>query len=97
MGTTGSQTFSIFLYADELIEWTTGDRDGGFNGLGGDPADIGFVDDLGSGFFIPISNTDDVISADDTSNVGAPGIWIFQIDGSNIVAPGLLRLLSFTN
>lgn len=35
-------SFVIFLYADGLIQWTTGDASGGMNGLGGTEAQVGF-------------------------------------------------------
>ena len=34
-------SFAIFLYADGLIQWTTGDDSGGLGGLGGNHASIG--------------------------------------------------------
>ena len=34
LATDGMETYAIFLYADGEIQWTTGDADGGTNGLG---------------------------------------------------------------
>jgi hypothetical protein len=91
LATDGNSSFALLLYADGLIEWTTGDNDGGIGGLGGDPADVGFInDDRTNKFLIPASNTSEIINVDVLSNVGIPGQWIFQIDGENIsfVDPG---------
>lgn len=85
LATDGNSSFALLLYADGLIEWTTGDNDGGIGGLGGDPADVGFInDDRTNKFLIPASNTSEIINVDVLSNVGIPGQWIFQIDGENI-------------
>ena len=43
LGVSGSEVFSIYLYADDLIQWTTSDIDGGINGVGGKSARIGFI------------------------------------------------------
>ena len=87
--TDGNSSFALLLYADGLIEWTTGDADGGVEGLGGDPADVGFVnDDRSNEFFIPASNTSEIINVNAMSNVGVAGLWIFQIDGENISFAG---------
>jgi len=82
-------TFVGLLYADDMIEWTTGDDDGGVGGLGGDPADVGFVDDNLLAFFLPGSNTSDLLTLDSRSNVGMPGLWAFRVDGENITVPDL--------
>ena len=77
-----------------MIQWTTGDRDGGVNGTGGDPADVGFIGDNGSNpFFLPASNTSDLVDLDTTSNVGIPGQWVFQVDEITISSPSMFRLL----
>jgi len=74
------QSFVIFLYADGKIQWTTGDADGGTNGLGGQYAQVGFNKGDGRSYsVIPESRTADVINIDKTSNVGKPGVWIFPI------------------
>jgi len=85
LATNGTQTYAIFLYADGLIQWTTGDNQGGVNGLGGNPAQVGFNNGDGTNFaVIPPSGTADVLNLDSTSNVNMPGVWIFQIDGDTI-------------
>ena len=89
LATDGLLSFVIFLYADGKIQWTTGDASGGTNGFGGTPAQVGF--DAGDGiryFAVPSSQTDEIINIADTSNVGIPGMWIFRIDGQEVVAGG---------
>ena len=82
-------SFVIFLYADGEIQWTTGDASAGIDGLGGIPAQVGF--DAGDGIryaTIPGSQTDAIINITQTSNVGIPGVWIFRIDGQEVVVAG---------
>ena len=79
------ETYAIFLYADGEIEWTTGDVDGGADGLGGNTAQIGFNRGDGTDFgVIPISGTIDVGNVSSTSNVGEDGVYIFKISDSTI-------------
>ena len=73
-------SFVSFLYADGEIQWTTGDASGGSGGLGGTPASAGFNAGDGIHFTIPGSLSDDIINITDTSNVGIPGVWMFQIN-----------------
>ena len=76
----GNESFAIFLYADGRMHWTTGDRSGGYNGLGGTEALAGI--NAGDGFnsyTIPRSLTSSIIYIDGTSNVGIPGVWMFRI------------------
>lgn len=73
------------MYADGEIQWTTGDADGGVNGLGGNPAQVGFNRGDGTDFgVIPISGTADVINIASTSNVGVDGMYIFRISDDPI-------------
>ena len=70
----------IFLYADNGIQWTTGDASGGTNGLGGTPAQVGFDAGDGERFFsVPDSQTPGIIDIPTTSNVGVPGMWVFEV------------------
>ena len=81
----GPFTFVMFLYADGLIQWTTGDASDGINGFGGTPAQGGFNAGDGVRFFsIPGSQTADIINIATTSNIGIPGMWIFRVDLSMI-------------
>ena len=75
----------IFLYADDGIEWTTGDASGGVNGLGGTPAQVGF--DAGNQMdflLIEGSFTNDIINIDKKSNVGQPGLFVFQVNMAEV-------------
>ena len=70
----------MFLYACGRIQWTTGDRSQGVNGLGGNEALAGI--NAGNGvnqFTLPGSQTPDIINITHTSNVDNPGIWMFQV------------------
>ena len=95
LATDGLLSFVIFLYADGEIQWTTGDASDGFDGLGGIPAQVGF--DAGDGIrhaTIPGSRTDAIINITQTSNVGIPGVWIFRIDGQEVVLAGCQTVTS---
>lgn len=88
IGTDGSQSFVALLYADDMIQWMTGDADGGVNGLGGDRADVGLVsEDPINSFFLPASNTSAVLMLDSMSNVGDGGLWIFRVDQDMVIQP----------
>jgi hypothetical protein len=81
----GTYSFVSFLYADGLIQWTTGDASGGTNGLGGTPAQGGFNAGDGARFFsIPGSQTSAILNVYNTSNVGIPGVWTFRVDQNDI-------------
>ena len=77
------ESFVIFLYADGEIQWTTGDDSNGTDGLGGTEALAGI--NAGDGvnhITIPGSLTPSIINITQTSNIGIPGIWIFQVGKS---------------
>ena len=81
----GTYSFVSFLYADGLIQWTTGDASGGTNGLGGIPAQGGFNAGDGDRFYsIPGSQMAAILNVYNTSNVGIPGLWMFRVDQSTI-------------
>uniref|UniRef100_A0AC34R573 NIDO domain-containing protein n=1 Tax=Panagrolaimus sp. JU765 TaxID=591449 RepID=A0AC34R573_9BILA len=87
LGTNGVESFAIFYYNE--IQWTTGDASQGTNGLSGIPAQVGF--DSGDGQnrnMLDVSCTDYVITLANMTNVGSPGVLIFQIDSTNIKAAG---------
>ena len=80
LAVSGDETYVIYLYADGLIQWTTGDDGGGVGGLGGNPALVGY--NAGDGiisFTVPGSQTDDIIRIASTSNVDVPGVWVFRV------------------
>ena len=58
------------------------------NGLGGNPAIVGY--NAGDGvisYSVPGSQTDDIIKIDSTSNVGIEGKWVFRLDQDDVVLP----------
>ena len=98
MATDGLKSFVIFLYADGLIQWTTGDASGGSGGFGGTAALVGV--DAGDGVTsatVPESLIGDIVNIDTTSNIGVPGVWVFSVEGGNIaplncsIEPGKLN------
>ena len=77
----GQRSYVIFLYADDLIEWTTSVDSGGIDGLGGIAAQAGY--NAGDGVLsatVPGSRTPEIINITLTSNVGRPGVWTFRVD-----------------
>ena len=81
------------MYADNEIEWTTGDADGGINGLGGIPAQVGFNKGIGTGFTtINNSRSNYIVKVASASNTGIPGNLVFKISDENIS----IRNLNFT-
>ena len=83
LATSGVESFVIFLYADGRIQWTTGDRSGGDDGLGGTEALAGINAGDGRNFVtIPGSRTSRIINIPQTSNVDISGIWMFKVDQS---------------
>ena len=88
LATDGKRTFAIYVYANDKMQWTTGDRDGGKNGLGGDEARVGIIKDDGSTFYIRGSNTPDVMKVHEASNTGLRGLWYFRVDTDMVVTPG---------
>jgi len=79
LATDGVRSFIIFLYADGLIQWTTGDASGGTNGLGGNEATAGYDAGDGENYFnIPGSGNPEILNIARTSNVGKPGMWMFS-------------------
>jgi hypothetical protein len=78
----------MFLYADGLIQWTTGDASGGTDGLGGTEALAGF--NAGDGVHsatVPNSLTPGIINISQTSNVERDGLWIFRVDLGSASGP----------
>lgn len=75
----------MLLYPEGEIRWTTGDGDGGVNGLGGSPAEIGLDSDvLSTSVRVPGSGTDAIATVEERSNFGVPGAFFFRVDGGII-------------
>ena len=69
------------------MQWTTSDSAFGDDGLAGIEALAGFNIGDGENYItIPGSRTSSIIDIDKTSNIGTPGVWMFQVDlGINVV------------
>ncbi len=78
-------SFAIFLYADGLIQWTTGDASGGSEGLGGTPAQVGFnAGDRVNFASHEYSQTEDILSIASSSipeGVSEEGVLVYRVDG----------------
>ena len=73
------------------MEWTTGDNDGGINGIGGKPAIVGFDSGGKEGsYFFGGSGTSSVIAVDMIGNFNIRGLWIFRTDGEKVKSPSML-------
>ena len=88
MATNGSQSYAIFHYLDDGIQWSSADNTGGVNGLGPFGAQVGFNGGDGIHFFSrPEIQSDSILELDDNSNVCVRGKYVFRIDGE-VVQPG---------
>ena len=68
------------MYADGRMQWTTGDNSGGYNGLSGTEALAGInAGDRINHVTVSGSRTSSIINIARTSNVGIPGVWMFQV------------------
>lgn len=75
----------LFLYDD--IQWTTADRSGGENGLGGTPATVGLNSGDGVHYLIVQgSGSSEIVNVEHATNVGMDGLFIFRTD-TDTVAP----------
>ena len=71
--------FSIYLYADDLMQWTTSDADGGINGIGENSAQVGYIWTQFSEFYkylLPGSQTCSIIEVSSRSNVNISGMFV---------------------
>lgn len=96
-----SSSFVIYLYAD--LQWAFADPRstgvGSASGSGSGSGDnislplgfgiVGFVGPGSNGFLLPGSGSNDILELNSTSNVGRPGLWIFQVDGEEVVFGGM--------
>ena len=102
LATNGTRSYVILLYAD--LQWASADTCSGSGSesgndegciLGANPAEAGFSARDGMRYFtLNGSGTDAVLSLNSTSNVGRPGVWIFQVDGDQVVSAGKATALS---
>ena len=73
------ETLVILLYPEDQINWTTGDRDGGANGVGGNPAEVG-LDSPQESLRIEPSGSNEIVNIETLSNIEIPGVFIFKVD-----------------
>ena len=73
------ETLVILLYPEDQINWTTGDRDEGTNGVGGYPAEVG-LDSPQENLRIEPSGSDEIINIETLSNIEIPGVFVFKVD-----------------
>ena len=82
-------SYVIFLYADGLIQWTTGDDSGGVDGLNGTQAQVGLNagDDEMRFYNHPDSRTANIINITSTKFPDVDGVesgvLIFRVDKIN--------------
>ncbi len=73
----------IFLYADDGIEWLWSVDHLEI------PGQVGFNAGDGIRFFShPDSFTTNLINIPTTSNIEVPGVWVFRVDGEEVVPAG---------
>ena len=72
----GMLSFVIFLYADGEIQWTKGDASSTTAQVGVNAGDGNQSES------VPGSLTEEIINITLTSNVGIPGMWIFEASAS---------------
>ena len=101
MATNSSSSFVIYLYAD--LQWAfadprnMGSASGNGSGEGfNTPMDLdlefgiaGFIGPEQESSLLPGSNSNATLELNSTSNVGRPGLWIFQVDGEEVVSGGM--------
>ena len=81
----GNESFSIYLFADGSMQWTTSDADGGSRGIGGEAAQVGYVTINVKKYLFPGSRTCSVIEVPLRSNVNVPGMFVLALNGSHPV------------
>ena len=85
LATDGYESYVIFLYAHERLQWSIGEYHR-FRALAGINAGDGISFNT-----IPESQTAEITNIDKISNVGIPGMWMFQA-GKSMLPVGLLLL-----
>ena len=84
IATDGSTTIVAQLYPEDLIQWTTGDGDGGSGGLGGSPAEVGFVSGNFSSF-LALSGDPAVVDVEEVANTVMRGLFVFRVEALDAV------------
>ena len=86
LATDSVNSYAIFKYADDLIQWTSGDNQRSHS----QEAQVGFNSGDGVSATVPGSLTNAIINIASTSNVGVPGQWVAMISSSPITISGRL-------
>ena len=80
-------SYAIFLYADDLIQWTTGEDSEGINGLGGNPAHVGVNAGDGENYITHeysfTSQVIDMATSRVPAGVTVDGMVVYRVDGQN--------------
>lgn len=85
LATDGVRSFVIFLYADNGIEWLWSSDHLEI------PGQVGFNAGDGVRFFShPDSFTTRLYDIPTSSNIGVSGVWVFKVDGEEVVPAGCL-------
>ena len=88
----GFMSYVIFLYADDLIQWTTGSASGGIGGLGGIPAQVGFNAGDMVNFASHVDSQTAAIVDIESSSIpegrSETGMLVYRVDGSEINPAG---------
>ena len=77
MAVSVDQTYTIYLYADGLIQWS---EVFGYSALAGYNAGDGIAY-----YMIPESLSQDIINISLTTNVEQPGVWVFRVDRNELI------------
>lgn len=86
LATNGTHSFSVFLYADGLVQWTRYQEVADLQDQV--TVEVGF-NALSAYFSLPTSHTEYVLNITTASNARMPGEWVFRIDEpSGVTFPG---------
>ena len=89
----GDDIYVISLYADGLIQWAS--ADGGSSMLY-PSASVGYALNPNK-FTLPGSQTCSIIHIASRSNVGIPGIFVFHLNGTDLIFGNITLLYMFIN
>ena len=81
----GNESFSIYLFADGSMQWTTSDADGGHRGIGGEAAQVGYITTNVQKYLLPGSRTCSIIEVPLRSNFNVAGMFVLALNGSHPV------------
>ena len=91
----GNEPFSIYLFADGSMQWTTSDADGGHRGIGGEAAQVGYITTNVQKYLLPGSGTCSIIEVPLWSNVNVPGMFVLALNGPHPAFGTDVHILSY--